>query len=286
MSMVRRFKLAYEARILTDAAYVKKRYYEKFNNKLNLNNPAKFSEKIQYLKLFNKNSFLTNIVDKHEAKNYVEQKVGFKYVIPTYKLYESADEINLQEMPERFALKTTHGSGWNQIHLNHNTITTDDLRIYFKKWLSKSYYLYSKEWPYKNVKPRILCEELLFDENNKLPDDYKFFVFNGKVKLVQVDHDRFSDHTRSFYDRKWKKQPFSIGYRMCDYEIVEPKNFKEMITVAETLAQSFTFLRVDLYNINGIIKVGELTCFPGNGLEQFSDPSWDQELGSMLKLDI
>ena len=285
MSHFYRIKIAFEARFLTDSAYIKKRYFEKFGSVLNLENPVKFSEKIQWLKLNKRDNTFTKLVDKYEAKKFVNQKVGDRYVIPTFKLYDSADEINLEDLPAKFALKATHGSGWNQIHLSHDNITTEQLRSYFRKWLSKSYYLYSKEWPYKNVKPRVLCEELIFNKDNSLPEDYKFFVFNGKVKLIQVDHDRFSNHTRSFYDREWKKKPFSIGYRICDYEIAQPKKFKEMILVAEKLAEDFTFLRVDLYNINGIIKVGELTFFPGNGLEQFTDPEWDLELGTMLKLD-
>lgn len=282
--MLKRIKKALEARILPASVYVKKQYRLKTGRYLNLKYPKTFSEKLQWLKLNNKNDILSIIADKEEVKKYVSDKIDEKYVIPTHSIYTVAKEIKLNNLPDKFALKATHGSGWNQIHLSHDAITEESLQEYFRKWLNKSYYLYSKEWAYKKIVPRVICEELFLKKGDKLPEDYKIFCFSGKPTYIQVDHNRFGNHSRSFYTREWEKMPFTIGKKMATKSIDPPDNLNEMIKIAEILSKDFIFLRVDLFNIDGAIKVGELTCYPGNGMETFSDKAWDIKLGDLIRL--
>ncbi|MCH8567421.1 MAG: hypothetical protein LAT67_04130 [Balneolales bacterium] len=283
-SVIERLLLALEARLLPNSLYLKKQFKIKTGKVLNLKSPRSFSEKIQWLKLHNTNPLLTQIADKFEVKKYVERNVSEKYIIPTHSLYTSANQIKLSRLPEKFALKATHGSGWNQIHLNHDHINEKQIQEYFKKWLNKSYYTYSKEWAYKNIPPRVICEELFLREDNSFPEDFKIFCFSGKAKYIQVDHNRFGNHTRSIYSENWQKMPFSIGKKIHNQKVKPPLMLKEMIEISEKLSSPFPFIRIDLFNVGEVVKVGELTCYPGNGMERFSDPEWDLKLGDLLSL--
>lgn len=282
---INRITQALKCRILPPELFVKKEYEERTGKILDLKSPKTFSEKIQWLKLNYKNPLLTRMADKVESKKIVEDRVGTEYVIPTYKVYNRAEDINHSDLPEHFALKATHGSGWNIIEENKDDITEQEIRNYFRFWLKKNYYKGSKEWAYKNIQPRVVCEELIFDEDGSLPEDYKIYCFNGVPTYTQIDHGRFQNHTRSFYDVEWNKMPFSIGYPLEEKTVTKPQNFDKMLEIAENLSEELPFLRVDMYNINGNIYIGELTCYPGNGLERFSEERWDYILGEKLNLN-
>lgn len=274
-----------EAIFLPVELYVSRKFIKRQGYRLNLRNPKTFSEKIQWLKLYYNNPLLTQLADKHEAKNYVESKVGNSYVISTYKLYNNVNNIRVAELPKSFALKATHGSGWNIIESDKTNIEESYIREYFKHWLSKSYFRYSKELAYKNIKPRVLCEELIFDASGNLPEDYKIYCFGGLPKYIQIDHGRFTNHTRSFYNTKWEKLSLAIGYPQHHLTVEKPLNLNEMLEVAHKLSEGLPFLRVDLFNVDGKIYCGELTCYPGNGLEKFNTKEWDMKLGNELKLN-
>lgn len=282
--MIKRLKNALEIRLFPTKWFVKKTFYKKTGKKLDLNNPETFSEKIQWLKLYYKSPLLTRLADKYESKNYVKEKIGDKYVIPTHSLYSSYDQLSIENLPDQFILKATHGSGWNLLCLKKKEHSNREIQNFAKFWLKKSYYLGSKEWAYKNVPRRIICEELLFDEKGDLPKDYKVFCFHGKPKFIQVDHDRFANHTRSFYDEDWNYQNFTVGYPIYDKTIPKPDSLDEILNIASLLSADLPFLRVDMYIIGEDIKIGELTCYPGNGMEIFSDSKWDKYFGEQIKI--
>ncbi|TCP58768.1 teichuronopeptide biosynthesis TupA-like protein [Rhodovulum bhavnagarense] len=281
-SVLKRFRHALEARLLPAAVYVKKDFYRRTGRRLDLTNPATFSEKIQYLKLYNRDANLTNLVDKIEVKNFIKNVVGEKYTIPSVAIFSGVDEINLETLPRQCVLKATHGSGWNFFIKSKDEVDLREIRKFFNKWLGKSYYMYSKEWAYNGVRPRIVCEELLLDECGNVPDDYKVFCFNGYPKYVQVDHDRFTFHKRAFFDVKWRKQPFTIGYPLSEKQIVAPICLDEMLKVSETISDIAPFVRVDFLVHEGRPFIGELTFYPGNGMEKFSPEKWDADLGACL----
>ncbi|TCP20747.1 ATP-grasp fold amidoligase family protein [Rhodovulum adriaticum] len=281
-SVSKRIGHALEARLLSPSVYVKKDFYRRTGRRLDLAHPTTFSEKIQYLKLYNRDPDLTNLVDKIEVKNFIRNEVGEKYTIPSAAIFSGVDEINLETLPRRCVLKATHGSGWNFFIKNKDQVDLREIREFFKKWLGKSYYMYSKEWAYNGVRPRIVCEQLLLDESGNVPDDYKVFCFNGRPKYVQVDHDRFTFHKRAFFDVKWRKQPFTIGYPFSEKQIVAPVCLDEMLHVSETIAGIAPFVRVDFLVHEERPFIGELTFYPGNGMEKFMPEKWDSDLGACL----
>lgn len=281
---VNRIFHAFSARFSPAPYYVKRNFLQKTGVRLNLKEPITFSEKLQWLKLYYRHPEMPRIADKYEVKSFVKQKLGEDRSVETAALFNRADEIKLKDLPEAFALKATHGSGWNIISFNKEEVNESDLRKYFSFWLRKSYYTYSKEWAYKKINPRVICEPLLIDSKGDLPFDYKVFCFSGKATFIQVDVDRFSSHTRVFYDRFWKKQEFTIGYPLYSSELAKPDCLHEMLSIAEVLSQDFPFLRVDFYINEGHVYIGELTFYPGNGMEVFSSDDWNVKLGNMLEL--
>lgn len=275
-----------EAILISEKSYIIKEFKRRTGNELNLHNPKTFSEKIQWLKLNYRPTDFTIMADKYEVRNYVENKIGNQYLIPLHTVFRHYKEINYKSLPHSFALKATHGSGWNIISRDKNKANIEEIRKYFKKYLRKSYYRYSKEWSYKNIKPRILCEHLIIDEDNNLPKDYKIFCFNGKPFYTQVDFDRFEKHTRAFYDNNWAKQDFSIGYPLSEKLLEKPENFNKMLEIASELSNKHPLVRVDLYNIQGRIYFGELTLYPGNGMETFSNVKWDVKMGNLINYPL
>ena len=280
----KRYNRAVFARFIPPATYVKHIYQKKLGKSLDLKNPKTFNEKIQWLKLYYREPMLPKMADKYEAKHIVRQLLGEDRSVPTAALFETAADIELGGLPQAVALKATHGSGWNIIARNKDELDENEVRDYFRFWLGKNYYTYSKEWAYRTVRPRVICEPLLLSEDGQLPLDYKVFCFSGKAQFVQVDIDRFNNHTRSFYDREWKKQAFSVGYPRSKKRIGKPVPLARMVEMAEILSQDLPFLRVDLYVVDSQVFVGELTIYPGNGMEQFTDESWNRRLGDMLEL--
>ena len=272
------------ARLLPTSLYMRWTYQKKMGEILNLDEPAKFNEKIQWLKLNYRNPVLTRMADKYEAKRVVEEGLGTDRSVPTSRIFDNPDQIYLDDLPDALALKATHGSGWNIISRDKSELDENEVRSYFRFWLGKSYYTYSKEWAYKHIRPRVICEPLLMDEQGELPLDYKVYCFSGKPCFVQVDFDRFTNHTRAFYDLDWQKQPFSVGYPLSERTLERPRQLEEMLELAGVLSAGLPFLRVDQYVLGDELYIGELTAYPGNGMEKFSDDIWNRKLGDLLEL--
>jgi hypothetical protein len=250
---------------------------------LNLNNPITYNEKLQWLKIYDRNPLYSNMVDKYEVKKYISQKIGSEYIIPSLGIYKDFDQIDFDLLPERFIIKCTHDSGSTFIVNNKASIDKKALRKRISKHLKTNYYYKYREWPYKNVQPRIICEELLTDGSAQL-DDYKVLCFNGKAKLIEVHKGRYGDHTQNFYDVTWEKTTISQAgipqYTACN----KPATLSEMITLSEKLAIGFKHVRIDWYSIKDRLFFGEITFYDGSGFDMFTDESDDIMLGTWIDI--
>lgn len=269
-----------------DRLFLKMMFPLKMGKKLDLNNPLTFNEKLQWLKLYNRKPEYTKMVDKYEAKKYIASIIGEEHIIPTIGIYNSVDEIPWEKLPNQFVLKCTHDSGGIVICKDKERLDIEKAKAKLSRGLAKSYFYLYREWPYKNVKPRIICEKYIVDESGIELKDYKFFCFNGIPKLFKVDFNRSSDHRANYYDLEWILLDF--GEVMCPPDssriIPKPKNFDLMVSIAKKLSRDEPFVRVDLYNNNGNIYFGELTFFPATGMGRFTSDEWDKTMGIWMEL--
>ena len=255
--------------IKSDKLYLKVRYYLCMRRKLNLNPPRTFNEKLQWLKLYDRRSHYSKLVDKYEVKKVVGDLIGEEYIIPTYGIWDSIEAIDFNTLPDQFVLKCTHDSQSFLICEDKSKLTMDAVRKRLGKHMKENmWYLRGREFPYKGIRPRIIAEKFLVDESNKELKDYKFLCFDGKPCYVWVDKDRHTNHTRNVYDMNWQLQPWQQRfYENYAHEIPKPENFSTMVEIAEKLSQGFAHVRVDLYNVDGRIYFGELTFTNGSGME-------------------
>ena len=219
--------------LIPDKGYVKIVYRIQVGKKLNLKNPQTFNEKIQWLKLYDKKPEYTLMVDKYEAKRYVEKLVGKEYIIPTLGIWNKFEEIDFDRLPKQFVLKTTHDSGGVIICKDKSQFDINATKRLFNKILKQNFFYITREWPYKNVKPRIIAEKYMVDESGTELKDYKIFNFNGKAKLIQVDFDRFTEHKRNLYSINWDFIDAQIKYPYNpNHQIDRPKQLEKMLWLA------------------------------------------------------
>lgn len=272
--------------LLSDMTYLKLNYYILIRKKLDLDNPKTFNEKLNWLKLYDRKPIYSTMVDKYEAKIYFANIIGEKYIIPTLGVYDKFEDIDFDKLPNQFVIKCTHDSGGLVICKDKCKLDVSMARKKINKLLKKNYYYQCREWPYKNVTPRIIIEKYMNDSNNDDLRDYKFFCFNGEPKYMKVDFDRQTNHRANYYDMNFKLQHF--GEMVCppDYnkKIEKPQNFDTMVEFARKLSKDIPFLRADFYNIDGKIYFGELTFYPAAGLGKFIPEEWDLKLGKLLNL--
>ena len=268
-----------------DKLYLQINYFKLFHCFINFRNPKTLNEKLQWLKIYDRKDIYTTMVDKYEMKKYVEEKIGKGYTVETLGVYNSFDEINFDKLPNKFVIKCTHDSGGLVVVTDKKKLDIEAAREKINKSLKRNYYLFSREWPYKNVKPRIIIEKYMVDESGVELKDYKIFCFNGKAEYVEVDFNRFVEHKLNPYDFDWKPLNFCDKSKN-DYsaKISKPKRLEDMRNIAETLSKDMAFLRVDFYSIKDKIYVGELTLYPGSGFIEFEPRSVDLKYGK--KLDI
>lgn len=273
---------------LPDKLYLKLLFYFEMGSKLNLNHPRTFQEKIQWLKLYDRQPKYTKMVDKFAAKDYVANIIGDQYIIPTLGIWNSFDKIDFDSLPDQFVLKTTHGGGGGGIIICRNKSTFDKLKskIILESALKSDLYKSFKEWPYKNVPKCIIAEQLLKDDDKNELYDYKFFCFNGKPRFLKVDFGRFTNHHANYYTLDWKLLPFGEVNLppLEDHIISRPPNLSKMIEIVRKLSASHQFIRVDLYNVAGQIYFSELTFYPASGLGAFTTAEWDLKIGDMIEL--
>ena len=275
--------------LFPDKLYLQLFYRFRMGYKLDLKNPKLFTEKIQWLKLYNRNPLYTNLVDKHAVKKWVSEKIGDEYVIPTLGVWDRGVDIDFDSLPNQFVLKTTNGGG-GDVMICKDKSKFDRVKAirHLNQSLKVNIYKILREWPYKNVQPRIIAEKYMEDEGGALKD-FKFFCFDGVCKYCQVIRDRFTKETIDFYDVEWNHMPF-VGLNPVAKNglnpVAKPKNLEEMISFCEKLSEGFAFIRVDLYNVDGKIYFGELTFYPASGFGVLDPDEWNYKLGNMLKLPL
>lgn len=274
--------------LFTDRLFLKVKYYLIMNKRLNLKYPRTFNEKLQWLKLNDRQPLYTQLVDKVDVKNRVANIIGKEYIIPTLGVYNKFEDINFDELPNQFVLKCTHDSGGVVVCANKNTFDFISAKNKLNKHLKNNPYYSTREFPYKNVEPRIIAEEFIIDKQSQVLLDYKFMVFNGKVKseFVCSQRNMNTDLKVDFFDENWKHLPFERYYRNSELIIQKPNLFVEMKHLSELLGSKInaSFIRVDFYEVNNQIYFGELTFYPGGGWEHFSPEEWDYTFGSWINL--
>ena len=276
---------------IKDERYLKLIYRAIMNRKLNLTNPKTFNEKIQWLKLYDRNPLYTTLVDKYEVKKYIANELGVEYIIPNIGVWNSFDEIDFDSLPDKFVLKCTHDSGTVVICKDKQSFNFEAAKQKLSQRMKYNYYYNFREWPYKDVSPRIIAENFLTDEesNNKGLTDYKFFCFNGEPKFLYVStglEDHKTAHI-SFLSLDWE----FTSFQRSDYAPLEtlpkkPSKLDEMLKISKTLAKDFPFVRVDLYQINNRVYFSELTFHPCGGMTPFKKAEDDKAIGDMLILPI
>lgn len=280
---------------LPDKLYLSLRYRCKMGHWIDWKNPKTFTEKLQWLKVYDYKPEYTKMVDKLAAKDYVASRIGEEYIIPTLSVWDRVEDIDWGALPDQFVLKTTHGGGGCGVVVCPDKKHFDKAKAIKKLQISmhsnagKTY----REKPYLNVSRKIIAEKFILDYNVRetcgISDlrDYKFFCFNGRVKCFKIDFGRFVEHHANYYSPEGKLLPFGEKEFEPDPNHVEimPVNLDNMIAIAELLSDGFKFLRVDLYNVKGKIYFGELTFYPAAGMGVFIPEEWDEKLGRMLNLD-
>lgn len=263
---------------------LKSRFRRILGRSLDLENPQSLNEKIQWLKLHDRSELHVICADKYKVRDYVEKKIGKKYLIPLILETRNVSDLNSQKITDsKFIVKTNHDSGGVQIVRHKSTIDWTEIRKKFSKFQSSAYGKSKGEWQYDKIEPRILVEKLLLDENGQIPSDFKLHVMNGEVKIIQVDMDRAIEHKRNLYDSEWNLLPFIWKYKNGSAQ-KKPKMLHEMIRLAKILATDFVYVRVDFYNIEKKIYFGELTFHPESGFGKFIPDKCDFEMGKLLKL--
>lgn len=272
---------------LPDSLYLKIMFRLKMGYKLNLKNPQTFNEKLQWLKLYNRKPEYTLMVDKSEAKTIAENILGKDYVIPTLGVWNKFEDIDFNSLPDRFVLKTTNGGGGGGVIIcrDKSKLNLVSAAEQLKSSLKASIYRNLKEWPYKNVKPRIIAEKFMVDESGELRD-YKFYCFNGEPKVFLVASERFSGHRTYFdyFDMEGNHLPFTQGGMNNPVTPALPSTFEEMKQVAMKLSHGLPHVRIDLYSVDEKVYFGEFTFFDSSGFEKFTPREWDNVFGNWLKL--
>lgn len=254
---------------------------------MNLDSPKSYNEKLQWLKLFDRDSKYTKLVDKYEVKKYVSSVIGNQYIIPTLGVWDSFDDIDFASLPDRFVLKCTHDSGGVVICKDKSTFDKVKAKRIIQSSLKKNFFYEGREWPYKNVKPRVIAEKYMEDPDSGELPDYKFFCFDGVVKalFIATDRQKKDEDTKfDFFDAEYNHLEFTNGHPMAKETPAKPKCFEEMKELAALLSKGIPQVRVDFYEVNGEVLFGELTFSHWSGLTPFVPEKWDNIFGSWINL--
>lgn len=277
-------------RIMPDKWFLQIVYYRVFNRKLDLKAPKYYSEKLQWMKLYDRNPLYTYVVDKDSAKEYISNLIGDEYIIPTIGKWKSAEEIDFDALPNQFVLKCTHDCGGIVIVKDKRNIDKESIMNKLNSRLNRNYYLKEREWPYKNIVPQIIAENYI-DESGELNlgilNDYKFYCFEGKIDCVMVCLERYK-HAHPifvFYDLNWNRLYYLKEEPNEQYSVCKPDNFDKMIEIVTKISSCFKCVRVDLYNVNGKILFGELTFFNQGGFDIDISEETDKYWGSLFSID-
>ncbi|MBC8213228.1 MAG: carbonic anhydrase [Candidatus Marinimicrobia bacterium] len=254
-----------------------------------MNNPVRFTEKLQWYKLYYRNPLMTLCADKYKVREYIKSKKLDGILNHLIGVFENFDEIDFTSLPHRFVMKTTNGSGTNIICKDKSKFDIKDAKSKIETWLKRNNYASGREWCYKNIKPQIIIEEFLEDSMSSFEglNDYKFFCFNGRIEYIAVDVNREIAHRRNLYNINWNYIKV-YGNDACSFGdcLEKPKKIDEMLRVARKLSKDFPFARVDLYLVKNKIIFGELTFYPWTGYVSFTPDEFDFDLGEKLALPV
>ena len=264
--------------------YERFRFYYNLRYFPDLKNPKSFNEKICHMKLYGNMDSIIHLVDKYDVHQYVKDKIGEEFLTPIYYVGDDMGGVDWSALPNGFVVKTTQSGGeeGNVIVYDKAKTDTKDIVDAMEQNLQKKFGYWTSEDFYLRIKPRVIIEELMLDEQGRVPNDYKFFCFNGKCHFIQVNSDRYHGHHRSFYSTDWVLQDFVMGH-IPSAQLDKPENLNDMIEVAEKLSEDFDFVRVDLYSLNGDVRFGELTFTPNSGWDAFHPREKDYEYGALMK---
>lgn len=283
-----RYRILHFMRFIPDKLMLRIQYWIKTKRILHLKNPKRYTEKVQWYKLFYRNEKMPICVDKLRVREYLAEKDLSDLTVKLYAVFDKPEDINFTHLPDKFILKSTNGSGTNIICRDKSTLDQKKIVESFKNFFYQSVSSPGREWAYGKVEPRIIAEELLEDQTT--PDgslkDYKFLCFNGKPEYIVLDVDRFTHHKRNIYDTQWNNLHIATDCPCTDDEHLPPENLEQMLKIAEILSKDFPAVRVDLYSVKGRIYFGELTFFPWSGYVMFTPDSFDFELGDLFSLPI
>lgn len=270
---------------MNDELYIKIAFWARVGRWPNIDHPQSYNEKLQWMKLHDRNPLYTKLVDKYEVKPLVAEKIGDKYIIPTLGVWDNVEDIDFDSLPNQFVLKCTHDSGGLVICKDKRELDIDAAKKKLNTCLKHSFYWGMREWPYKDVKPRIIAEQYMEDETGELRD-YKFFCFDGEVKALFIASDRTKDiETKfDFYDEDFNHLPFTNGHPNAEVPPSKPVCFEEMKELAKILSKGIPQVRVDFYEIKGKVYFGEMTFFHWSGMTPFVPEEWDYKFGNWIKL--
>lgn len=273
------------SKFFSDKFYIKHEYKSTMCKKLNLKTPQTYSEKLQWLKLYDRKPEYTTMVDKAAVKEYVAEKIGPEYIIQTIGVYDKFEDIDFDALPNQFVIKCTHDSGGLVICKDKSKFDIKKAEEKIKWSQKRKYFWIHREWPYKNVKPRIIVEKFLDDGSGKDLNDYKVFNFCGEPYYIQVDMDRFVNHQKNMYTTEWTLCDYSFNYPSNPQrQVSKPEKLDEILQISRVLSKEIPYLRTDFYVVNDKIYFGELTFFPASGFGKFDPEEYDKKLGDLIKL--
>lgn len=266
--------------------FLKRKYRILMNKELQLQEPVLYTEKLQWLKLYDHRPEYTRMVDKYEVKQYVADKIGAEYVIPLLGVWDRVEDIDFDALPKRFVLKTTHDSGGIVVCKDKSELNVAAAKKRLRFFLKRNYYDENREWPYKNVKPRIIAEAYMEDSRQGELRDYKFFTFGGEPKVLYITQGRGKGEptVADFFDMEFNHLPFTIDHDMADVPPEKPVNFELMKKLAAQLSEGTPQLRVDFYEVDGRVYFGEMTFFHCSGMAPFHPEQWNRTFGDWVTL--
>lgn len=281
-----RMKILKILSILPDPLILKLQYKIKNGERLDLRNPTKFTEKIQWYKIYHRDPLMTECSDKYAVRDYLNRKGLGKHLTRLLWVGNNPQEINFEDLPSKFVIKTTNGSGTNILVNDKKKLDKSEAVIKLNDWLKRDIYSLGREWSYKNIQPKIIIEEFLEDHGNQFEgiSDYKFLCFNGEIEYIVLDVDRHVKHKRNLYDSNWNYIKLDTDHSTLGDIVPKPKRLEEMKEIAKKLAEDFPFVRVDLYLIGDKIYFGELTFYPWSGYVWFNPSEYDEIIGGKWKI--
>lgn len=279
-------RVKYGMRFIPDKIYIEIYYFLRFKKFINFKNPQTYNEKLNWLKIYDRNPLYTKLVDKYEVKEYVANLIGKEYIIPTLGVWDHFDEINFEELPEQFVLKCTHDSEGLVVVKDKANLNKKYAKEKIENALKYNFYYIGREWPYKNIKPKIIAEQYMEDKIDKELKDYKFFCFNGEPKAMFIASERNIGQTKfDYFDLDFNHLDIVQHYPNSAETIKKPINFNKMIELSKKLSKNLKHARIDFYEVDGKIYFGEITFFHFSGFMPFEPSKWDEKFGEWLSLE-